>query len=369
MSIINLQDKNLYFIGGIVRDKILGKESFDVDVTYVGNAIEFAKTIPNAEILQVNEPFGTVRIKLNGQEIDIASTRSESYPQKGHLPIVQNIGCPLKEDVLRRDFTINAMAKSTLTGEIIDYTNGLNDIKTKTLRILHGKSFIDDPTRIVRGLKFSVRFGFKLDKHTKKLQDEYLNNINYDLSYKRLKKELEETFNLNSVEAFEQFIEQKIYKLISPENKDLKFDKKRISTIRELINKYKPKNIWIIYVGLIPYISTLPLTKIEKKIVEDYKDLNGKSFKTNYEIYKNFENLPIESIIMFSINNSKPTLKYLNILKNIKISINGKDLQNIGISPSPKYQQCFDFILQEKLKNPALTKEQEIKLAKIFFEN
>ena len=72
---------------------------------------------------------------------------------------------------------------------------------------------------------------------------------------------------------------------------------------------------------------------------------------------------------MFSINNSKPTLKYLNILKNIKISINGKDLQNIGISPSPKYQQCFDFILQEKLKNPALTKEQEIKLAKIFFEN
>ena len=179
MSIINLQDKNLYFIGGIVRDKILGKESFDVDVTYVGNAIEFAKTIPNAEILQVNEPFGTVRIKLNEQEIDIASTRSESYPQKGHLPIVQNIGCPLKEDVLRRDFTINAMAKSTLTGEIIDYTNGLNDIKTKTLRILHDKSFIDDPTRIVRGLKFSVRFGFKLDKHTKKLQDEYLNNINY----------------------------------------------------------------------------------------------------------------------------------------------------------------------------------------------
>lgn len=73
MSIINLQDKNLYFIGGIVRDKILGKESFDVDVTYVGNAIEFAKTIPNAEILQVNEPFGTVRIKLNEQEIDIAS--------------------------------------------------------------------------------------------------------------------------------------------------------------------------------------------------------------------------------------------------------------------------------------------------------
>ncbi len=369
MSIINLQDKNLYFIGGVVRDEILGKESFDVDVTYVGNAIEFAKTIPNAEILQINEPFGTVRIKLNGQEIDIASTRGESYPQKGHLPIVKDIGCSLKEDVLRRDFTINAMAKSTLTGKIIDYTNGLNDIKTKTLRILHDKSFIDDPTRIVRGLKFSVRFGFKLDEHTQKLQNEYLNNINYDMSYKRLKKELEETFNLNSVEAFEQFIEQKIYKLISPKNNNLKFDIEQISTIKKLINKYNPQNTWIIYVGLIPDISTLPLTKFEKKIVEDYKNLKEKTFKTDYEIYKNFENLPIESIIMFSINDSESVLKYLKILKDIKISITGKDLQNLGISPSPKYQQCFDFILQEKLKNPTLTKEQEIKLAKTFFEN
>ena len=204
MGIINLQDKNLFYIGGVVRDELLGKKSFDIDLTYQGNAIKYAETIPDAEILQINEPFGTVRIKLNNQEIDIASTRDETYPQKGHLPHVENIGCSLKDDILRRDFTVNALAKSTLTGEIIDYTGGLEDLKNKKLKVLHSQSFIDDPTRIVRGLKFAIRFDFELDEHTKKLQDEYLKNINYDMSYKRLKKELVETFNLNSQKAFEK---------------------------------------------------------------------------------------------------------------------------------------------------------------------
>lgn len=359
---MNIANKNLYYIGGVVRDKILNKECFDIDITYVGNAIEFAKTIPNAEILQINEPFGTVKIKLNGKEIDIASTRSETYPQKGHLPEVKNIGCSLKEDVLRRDFTINAMAESTLSGEIIDLTGGLEDIKKKTLRVLHDNSFIDDPTRIVRGLKFSVRFGFELDHHTKKLQDEYLENINYDMSYKRLKKELIETFNLNSQKAFEYFVNQKIYKLIAPQNFKLpKFN------MENLINKYQPKCIWIIYVGLLDNISSLPLTKQEKKIVEDFKSLKEKSFNNDFETYKNFENISLESIIMFATVREQETKKYLETLQYIKPAINGTDLKALNIPPSKKYQQCFDYILSEKIKNPEITKSRELELAKKFF--
>ena len=368
MNIINLHDKNLFYIGGVVRDKILGKENFDIDITYQGNAIEFSKSISNAKIMQINEPFGTVRIELDGKEIDIASTRGESYPQQGHLPVVKDIGCSLKEDVLRRDFTINAMAENTLTGEIVDYTNGLEDIKNKTLRVLHDESFIDDPTRILRGLKFAVRFGFELDEHTKKLQNEYLENINYDMSYKRLKKELVETFNLNSSIAFEKFITQKIYKLISPNNKNLTFDFARIRKIENLVNTYKPQNVWIIYAGLLPDISPLPLSKQEKKIVEDYQKLQTLDFKTDYEIYKNFEGRNLESIVMYSYQNMPVTQKYLENLKDIKIEITGKDLTNLGINPSPEYQKCFDYILREKLKNPALSKEQEIELVKKYFQ-
>jgi poly(A) polymerase/tRNA nucleotidyltransferase (CCA-adding enzyme) len=362
MDIINIQDKNLFFIGGIVRDELLGKKNFDIDLTYQGNAIEFAKTIDNAEIKQINEPFGTVRIKFNNEEIDIASTRSEFYPKKGHLPEVNNIGCPLKDDILRRDFTINALAKSTLTGEIIDYTNGLEDLKNKTLRILHDNSFIDDPTRIVRGLKFAIRFGFDLDPHTKELQDKYLENINYDMSFKRLKKELIETFNLNSTEAFKRFIEQGIYKLIAPQ--DFELPK---TNLEQLINKYNPENIWLIYVGLLPEISNLPLTKIENSIVEDYKKLCQTTLNSNFEIYKAFENINLESILMYATQNYDIVIHYLENLHNIKLEISGKDFQELNIQPSPKYQECFDYVLAQKLENPELDKAQEIQLAKNFF--
>lgn len=363
MGIINIQDKNLFYIGGVVRDKLLGEKSFDIDITYAGNAIEFAKTIPDVEILQINESFGTVKIKLNNNEIDIASTRNETYPQKGHLPKVSDIGCSLKEDVLRRDFTINSLAQSTLTGEIIDYTNGLEDIKNKTLRVLHNNSFIDDPTRIVRGLKFTVRFGFELDENTKKLQNEYLGNINYDMSYKRLKKELVETFNLNSQIAFEKFVDLQIYKLISSEE----FTSPKIN-IEKLISEYKPNCIWIIYIGLLPDISKLPLTKIEKKIVDDFNNLKEKTFNTDFEIYKNFKGLNLESIIMSASINQNAVQKYLDKLQHINLEITGRDLQNLGIKPSVEYQKCFDFILNEKIKNLEITKSQEIQLAMKYFD-
>lgn len=363
INAMSIVDKNLYYIGGVVRDKILGQPSFDIDITYIGNAIEFAKNIPDAEIVQINEPFGTVRIKYNNEEIDIASTRNETYPEKGHLPVVENIGCSLKEDVLRRDFTINAMAQSTLTGEIIDYTHGLDDIKTKTLRVLHDNSFIDDPTRIVRALKFAVRFDFELDDYTKKLQENYLNNINYDMSYKRLKKELIETFNLNSQKAFERFVEQKIYKLIAPQEFELpKID------IEKLINKYLPECIWIIYIGLLPEISSLPLTKLERKIVDDFNALKTKSFNTDFEIYKNFENLNLESILMFAAIDKNCVEKYLDNLRYIKLTISGTDLQVLGIPPSAQYQKCFDYILRKKIENPKMKKDQELELAKKYFE-
>lgn len=363
---MNIKDKNLYYIGGVVRDEILGKPSFDTDLTYRGNAIDFAKTIPDIEILQINEPFGTVRIKSGGKEFDIASTRTETYPRKGHLPEVDKIGCSLKEDVMRRDFTINALAKSTLTGEIIDYTNGLEDIKNKTLRILYDTSFIDDPTRIVRRLKFAVRFGFDSDEHTRKLQNDYLDNINYDMSYKRLKKELVETFNLNKREAFEKFIKQRIYKLVAPVDFTLpEYDFENL--IKMNLSNISQSNIWIIYVGLLPDISNLPLTKAENKIIEEFKKLKSTIFNNDFEICKAFNAAPIESVIMYSTVNHKTAEKYLTKLKNIKLTLNGKDLQNLGIAPNAKYRECFDYILKTKIPNPKMTKADELKLAKEFF--
>lgn len=366
MKKLALTDENLYYVGGIVRDEILGKECFDIDLTYQGNAIEFCKNLELdgiGKILQINEPFGTVKFLIDDEEIDIASTRDEIYDKKGHLPVVSNIGCELKRDVLRRDFTINALAKSTKTNEIVDYTSGLEDIKHKVLRILHDGSFIDDPTRIVRGLKFSVRFGFELDIHTKKLQDDYLKNVNYDMSQKRLKKELMETFNLNSQCAYEKFFSQKIYKLLTPEEIS-----PQDYNIQKLVEKYPVNNIWLVYLGWLD-LSQLPLTKEEQKIIDDYYILISSDIEDDkYFIYKNFENKSKESILLYTIvSGQNYGLKYFEFA-DIKITLTGEDLQRLGIKPSKEYSECFEYILKNKLNNPEMSKADELNLAKEFFK-
>ena len=358
MNIININDNKLYYVGGVVRDELLGIESLDVDVVYEGNAIEFAKSLSEAEILQINGPFGTVRVKLDGREVDIASTRDEVYQRKGHLPTVTKIGVPLESDVKRRDFTINTLYKSVSTGEIVDFTGGREDLKNKTIRVLHDESFIDDPTRIIRALKFAVRFGFKLDKHTKKLQDDYLKNINYDMCYKRIKKELIETFNLNSQTAFETFIKDNIYKLVTEKKVSLPH-----VNIEKLINLYPVDNIWLVYAGVLGDLSRLPLTKTEQKILDDFS-VTGK-LKTDFEIYRAFEKVMPETILLYAIlKDEKAAVKYLEKLRCIKLSINGKDLQEIGIAPSPEYQEIFDYVLKLKLKSPDMSKADEIKAAR-----
>lgn len=365
MNIINLKDTSkLYFVGGIVRDELLGKTSFDIDIVYEGDAIKHCSEF--GEVIRTNPDFGTVKVKINGQEIDFASTRTEIYPQKGHLPVVDKIGCSLKEDVMRRDFTINSLYKSLSTGKVIDFTGGLDDLKQKKLRVLHDKSFIDDPTRILRALKFSHRFGFELEEKTHKLQCEYLKNINYDMCYKRIKKELIETLGLNSDELFHKFVESKIYKLVTPNSVQIP-----PISIANLISLYAPKseNIWLIYAGILKDLSRIELTKKEQQILDDFRVLEGLSFHNDFEIYKNFEGKEIESIILYAVlKDKKIAYHYLNKLQKIRIKTTGKILKAEGIKPSQKYKEIFDFLLKQKLKNPLLTLEDEIELVKDFIQ-
>ena len=112
---------------------------------------------------------------------------------------------------------------------------------------------------------------------------------------------------------------------------------------------------------------TCRLQKQNKKIVDDFKVLERKSYNSDFEIYKAFEGINLETILMFATVNPEITGRYIDKLRHIKPEITGKDLQGIGIAPSPKYSEIFDFILSEKLKNPALNKTQEIELVKNFY--
>ena len=382
----------LYLIGGMVRDLLLNKKSIDIDITVEGNAIELANILENqigAKIISIHESFGTAKIIIGEKKIDLSSTRSESYPKAGHLPHVDEIGCTLKKDIIRRDFTINSLALSLNQdsfADLIDYTGGLKDLKAKKIRILHDKSFIDDPTRIIRALKYSTRLGFGLDEKTFKLQKEYLQNINYDMCYKRVKQEIKKTFEQNSQETFDKFIEQRIYKLITKNNQITRhaelisasqcrsimrsrneFGMTYNTNIEDLINKYSPKHPWLVYFGILAVILNIELspTKYEKEVIEGAKCLLNKDFLSDFEIYKAFCAQKLEALlILAALGKEQEVRHYLDNLAKIKLHINGNDLIKLGFKPSKKFSEGFDYVLKEKLKNPKMTKAEELELIK-----
>jgi tRNA nucleotidyltransferase (CCA-adding enzyme) len=154
----------VYLVGGAVRDLMLGRGRADIDLVVEGDAEELATRL-GADVI-AHERFGTAKLTLNGHEVDIAGTRSESYPHPGALPVVEP-GADLAADLRRRDFTINAMA-IPLRGEpqLVDPYGGQIDLAAKQLRVLHQGSFVDDPTRAIRAARYAARFGLKVEAET-----------------------------------------------------------------------------------------------------------------------------------------------------------------------------------------------------------
>jgi len=157
----------VYLVGGAVRDLLLGRGRVDVDLVVEGDAEALARKL-SADVLS-HERFGTVKLTLDGHELDIAGARSESYARPGALPSVE-VGADLEADLGRRDFTVNAMA-IPLRGDLrlIDPFGGQADLAAKQLRVLHEESFADDPTRAIRAARYAARFGFALEPRTAEL--------------------------------------------------------------------------------------------------------------------------------------------------------------------------------------------------------
>jgi len=153
-----------YLVGGAVRDLLLGAGRADLDLVVEGDAAALAERL-GAEVVS-HERFATAKAMLDGHEVDIAAARSESYPHPGALPVVES-AAGVEADLARRDFTINAIA-IPLQGELrlIDPHGGRADLAAGLLRVLHPRSFEDDPTRAIRAARYAARFGFGLEPET-----------------------------------------------------------------------------------------------------------------------------------------------------------------------------------------------------------
>lgn len=324
---------NIYFVGGLVRDVLMGKEPLDIDILVEGNAIDFVKKLDFAQVKSVHKDFGTVKTEISGIDIDFASTRIEKYPKSGCLPVVTKIGCNIKDDLIRRDFAINAIAARilpTLNYELIDLYNGCGDLKQGVLKVLHKNSYIDDPTRILRGLDFKLRFNFDFSLEDKELIKQYLKKPDRDgLSVDRVILTLNKLFSSNerAIAAMEEFSCSCYYKILFD---DFSFSRENF---KKALKIFQIKDICKVCVKYI--LEPLPAIP----------ELNSR-----LEIYKHFKNFSnVDLCVYYLKTNDENTLIYYNKLKDIKLQVGGADLLELGFQEGKIIGDILDKILEAKL--------------------
>lgn len=372
----------IFLIGGIVRDLIMGNPIKDIDIAVQGDAVRFAEILDSeidCEILNLQEKLRTAKVKFsNGVEIDFASTREEKYSESGRLPIAYNFGCDLQSDVKRRDFSINTLALK-LTGEekfsLVDYCGGYQDIQNKKIRVLHDKSFIDDPSRIIRALKFKERFDFELEENTSILMQDYLQRINDKMPLERVKSEFRQYFQIKKEGLYERLIQSQAYKLIS-DKPIVTVDETKFARLYSY-DLFNADDKWFIYVLLLIVnsdyaLKRLNLTAFEKNAIKEIRELlkkSDKSFEGKYAIYNCFNKLSGIALCVYYIISDNPAVtKFLEALRDIRVLISGKDLIDLGLIPSSYFNKIFDKILKEKLEGKLVTKEDEIAFVKQFIK-
>lgn len=190
---------NVYLVGGVVRDLLLGYPNLDLDLVVEGEGIDFARRLAKELKARIrsHRKFGTAVIILpTGRRIDVATARTEFYEHPAALPTVELSS--IRQDLYRRDFTINAMAVSLSGGrfgELLDYFGGLRDLQRRHIRILHNLSFVEDPTRIFRAVRFEQRYGFRMERQTEMLARRAVEmEIVGRLTNSRVRDELKEIF-------------------------------------------------------------------------------------------------------------------------------------------------------------------------------
>jgi tRNA nucleotidyltransferase (CCA-adding enzyme) len=384
-----------FLVGGFVRDLLLRIENYDIDIVIEGDGLLFAEELAKSFGVKVrpHKEFATAKIIYpDGFKIDIATARLEYYKAPAALPVVEHSS--LKLDLHRRDFTINTLAislnKNTF-GLLIDFFGAQRDIKEKTIRVLHSLSFVEDPTRVFRAIRFEHRFGFQIGKHTLSL---IKNAIKMDfLSRLKGKRIWTELSLIMLEEAPEKIVkrlqELDLLKFISPE---LTFDKEKerlftqmhaVLQWYELLYRGKPCDTQAFYaLGLLDRMSleqvedfckrTEMLESLKKRILENtesFRDAISKLPAAIYtgkksEIYKVLEPLSQETKLFIMSKTKSEEIKkaisnyvtYKDVLKPI---FTGEDLKKLGIKEGPVYKKILETLKDAKIDLNMKTKEDE----------
>jgi tRNA nucleotidyltransferase (CCA-adding enzyme) len=398
--VADLMGFNAYLVGGLVRDILLKRENLDVDIVVEGDGIKFAQEFASEHDVRVrsHKKFGTVVLVFpDGFKVDVATARIEYYDFPAAPPTVEMSS--LKMDLYRRDFTINTLAVKLNRrdyGTLIDYFGAMKDIREKALRVLHSLSFVEDPTRVLRAIRFEQRFGFKIGKLTLALMKNAVAiNCFKGLSGRRLFLELKLLLmEPEPIQAIGRMDEFDLLQVISPEIRLTAELKTLLEEIRGVLSWFnhlyleEPYEPWKVYwhgltsaldpKGLQTLGERLQMGDTEgRRMVAQRVEMNSvldklfrsKGESSHYELYKLLFVYDTETLLFMMAKANNRTVKrqisnFFTQLRGAKVSLTGRDLKHMGFQPGPLYRQILDALLEAKLNNQVNTKEDELLFVK-----
>ncbi len=385
---------SIFVVGGCVRDLLLGIHNLDLDLVVEGDGIAFARKL--GDILQarvkVHERFGTAMVLLpDGFKLDVATARTEYYEYPTALPTVEHSS--IKKDLYRRDFTINALAvrlNGKGFGDVLDFYGGQRDLNDKVIRVLHGLSFVEDPTRVFRAIRFETRFGFRLGKDTTALIAGAVKmNLFHRLSGHRLLEELKLLCSEREPrEAIKRLADMGLLRFIHPKLSWSDRLEKLLSAIDEAIDWYRllyldrKMRVWLVYMmgflemlpesGVKDVLKRFPFSEQEATRLKmarvgchnAIRRLGSKRPLKPAEVYHLLSGLPDETLLIFMAKSKGDTVKrqvsaFLTTYQHVKLNLTGSDLAAMGLKPGPQFKQILAQLLDARLNGDVRTDTEE----------
>ncbi len=394
------QGVSVFLVGGGVRDLLLKRDNFDLDLAVEGNGMAFARLVADryGAGLVVFERFATARLAFpDGLKVDIATTRQESYAQPALLPTVQPAS--IEADLFRRDFTINAIAvqlNSHQFGRVLDPYGGQRDLRARIIRVLHAGSFQDDPTRIFRAIRFEQRFGFRLERTTVRLLAQAASrNLIQRLSGPRLQNEILLLFaERDPVRAIARLAELKLLRVLHRRLRYTQHVKHVVVAVPKVLAWWARRFPDSVVDRPIVYLMALfsesspaasagvirrlvlsreqakNMSNIGRRVDRALKRLTENGTARPSQVYRLLTDFSDETLVlllakqMSAQHGAQVSLLKRHLVayvknKSVKTALTGRDLQIMGLQPGPQYKTILGKLLDARIDGKITTEADE----------
>jgi tRNA nucleotidyltransferase (CCA-adding enzyme) len=366
-----------YVVGGAVRDLLLYRPGFDLDLVVVGDAEAYAQALGErlGGRVVTHGHFGTAVVHFgDGRHLDVAMARTETYPAPGALPEVAPASS-IEDDLARRDFTINAMAISLPDEELVDPFSGRSHLADRLVRVLHERSFVDDPTRIFRAAQYEGRLGFRMDPKTETLALMAVPGVR-NLSGARVREELTAILAEERAPA----ILRRLHELGVDEalHPDLRFpeDGRLLERLRHLAAQYAPAPQWELgFLALAPppgwldelKVPRWAVTRIEAA-VQEAPFLRARLRRLDLrpaDVVEAVEGTGADTPLLALAQEDIPALHdYFLRLRDVHVELTGDDLAALGLGQSPRVGEVLAELRRRRLNGELDSRAAEIAAAR-----